>query len=181
MAVTADLEFTEVNVAPVLAVQLPRNCAPDPPSINAAMHEAFESLMSFVTRHHLIPNGQPRAIYNSYSPAGVSFIVAVPVTSAPSKPIDEMPFQVDTLPAFSAYRFTHHGPYPELAQTYNRITIFMKEKGWMTSEADWERYMPMWEEYRNDPRTTAPADLITYIYLPAAGQSRAKGAGSAIV
>jgi len=36
----------------------------------------------------------------------------------------------------------------------------------MQSEADWARYTPMWEEYRNDPETTPEAELLTYIYLP---------------
>ena len=71
-------------------------------------------------------------------------------------------------PTAKAYRFTHRGPYPDLAQTYRRITAFMKEKGWMESEADWSRYMPMWEEYLNDPETTPPAELLTYIYLAVA-------------
>jgi effector-binding domain-containing protein len=53
-------------------------------------------------------------------------------------------------------------------QTYGRISAFMKEKGCMQSEADWARYMPMWEEYLNDPATTPPTELMTYIYLPVA-------------
>ena len=51
-------------------------------------------------------------------------------------------------------------------RTYNRITALLKEKGLMESEADGSRYMPMWEEYINDPGTTPAADLVTYIYLP---------------
>jgi AraC family transcriptional regulator len=42
----------------------------------------------------------------------------------------------------------------------------MIEKQWMKSEADWARYMPMWEEYLNDPDSTPAAELVTYIYLP---------------
>jgi len=33
MPVATDLEFAEVQVLPALAVQLPGQCAPDPPSI----------------------------------------------------------------------------------------------------------------------------------------------------
>ena len=63
-------------------------------------------------------------------------------------------------------RLTHHGPYADLAQTYSGITAFMIEKQWVRSEADWVRYMPMWEEYMNDPGPTPAAELMTYIYLP---------------
>jgi effector-binding domain-containing protein len=166
--VTTDLEFVEVQVSPALAVQLPCQCAPDPPSIGAAMHAAFDALGSFVARHGLSPNGQPRAIYTAYGAGGVSFIVALPVVSGPPTAVDEPPIRVDTLDAIKAYRFTHHGPYADLAKTYNRITAFMKEKGWMQSEADWMRYMPMWEEYLNDPEKTPAEELATYIYLPVA-------------
>ena len=36
-----DLEFSEVEVAPALAAQVPGTSAPDPPSISAAIGEAF--------------------------------------------------------------------------------------------------------------------------------------------
>lgn len=164
---TASLEFTEVHVGPALAAQLSSRSAPDPASISAAMHSAFGALMGFVCAHQLQMNGQPRAIYTAYSPEGVEFTVALPVAAGPdpSSP-DDSAFHVTGLPPCQALRFTHHGPYPELARTYNQITEFMKEKGWMQSEADWIRYMPMWEEYLNDPETTPPAELKTYIYLP---------------
>jgi hypothetical protein len=168
MPVVAELEFAEVQVGPALAVQVPGQSAPDPPSIGAAMHAAFDSLGSFVTRHGLTPNGQPRAIYTAYGAGGVSFIVALPVVAGPPAAVDEPPIRVDTLGATKAYRFTHRGPYAALAKTYNQITVFMTEKGWMQSEADWMRYMPMWEEYLNDPETTSEEELATYIYLPVA-------------
>ena len=44
----------------------------------------------------------------------------------------------------------------------------MRGKGLMESEADWMKYMPMWEEYLNDPATTPEAELVTHIYLPIA-------------
>jgi effector-binding domain-containing protein len=167
MTTAIALEFAEVNAPPALAVQAPGQSGPDPGSIGAAMQNAFGTLMSFVTRHRLAMNGHPRAIYTAYGPEGISFIAALPVAAGPAEGVAEPRIHVDVLPAARAYRFTHRGPYADLAQTYNRITEFMKEKGWMRTEADWVRFMPMWEEYLNDPETTSPADLLTYIYLPA--------------
>lgn len=166
MPVSTDLEFAEVQVGSALAVQLPGHCAPDPPSIGSAMRVAFDALGSFVARHGLTANGQPRAIYTDYGAGGVSFVVALPVIAGPTTVVDDPAIRVDTLGAAKAYRFTHHGPYTDLATTYNQITAFMKEKGWMESEADWMRYMPMWEEYLNDPEKIPAAELATYIYLP---------------
>ena len=81
MATATALEFAEVQVAPALAVQLDLECGPDAASIGAAMRTGFESLMSFVNRHSLVPDNQPRAIYG---PGGVSVTLALPVAAAPA-------------------------------------------------------------------------------------------------
>ena len=163
-----ELEFSEVEVSPTLAAQVPGQSAPDPASISAAIGAAFDTLMGFLGQHALTPTAPPRVIYTSYGPEGVSFTVALPVAAAPAAPASDTPVTVDTLSGAKAYRFTHLGPYKNLMGTYGRITAFMKSKGWMESDADWARYMPMWEEYLNDPDKTPEADLLTYIYLPVA-------------
>jgi effector-binding domain-containing protein len=167
MSTFSDLEFTEVNVSPVLAAQIPAESGPDPASISGAMGSAFGALMGFMQKNALIPTAPPRAIYTSYSPEGTKFIVAMPIAN-PSSPIKGDPGFVDTLSGGKALRFTHHGPYPDLMKTYERITQFLLEKGFMKSEADWAKFMPMWEEYLNDPTTTPEAELATFIYLPIA-------------
>jgi effector-binding domain-containing protein len=161
-----DLESAEVEVAPTLVVQVPGRSAANPAEISKAMGVAFGELMGVVQRHKLVPSGPPRAIYTSHGAEGVKFLVVVPITSPPAEPIEDGPGSVDTLAGTKALRFTHHGSYKDLMQTYGRITEFMKARGLMQSEADWARYMPMWEEYLNDPHTTPETDLLTYIYLP---------------
>jgi AraC family transcriptional regulator len=91
------------------------------------------------------------------------------VVAGLAEPGEDATISVARLPGARTYRFTHRGPYAELARTYGRITAFMLERGLMRSEADWPLYMPMWEEYANDPRTTPPAQLLTYIHLPVSG------------
>jgi effector-binding domain-containing protein len=167
MVTATDLEFAEVNVAPALVIEYPTHSSMDPAAIGAASRSAFAALMSFIGRHGLTPNGAPRTIYTEHGAGGVSFNVVMPVVKGPAVAFDEPPIRVDTLAGTRAYRFTHHGPYQGLAQTYNHITEFMTEKGWMKSPADWAKYMPMWEEYLNDPTCTPPTELKTYIYLPA--------------
>jgi effector-binding domain-containing protein len=160
------LEFTEVEVPPILAAQMPGQCAAEPAAIAAAMGETFGKLIAFVGQHALVPSGPPRAIYTAYIPDGVQFITALPIAAPPARPAEAGPGFVETLPAKKAMRFTHRGPYANLATTYGQITEFLKAKGLMQTEADWARYMPMWEEYLNDPHTTPEAKLMTYIYLP---------------
>ena len=162
-----NLEFAEVEAPPVLAVQVPGQSAPDPASISAAIGAAFGTLIGFMSRQALPPGAPPRVIYTAYGPEGVSFTVAMPLAAAPPAPVDAPPVTVGTIPGGKAYRFSHRGPYRNLMQTYGGITALLKAKGWMQNEADWARYMPMWEEYRNDPEKTPEAELLTYIYLPA--------------
>ncbi|MBN1359694.1 MAG: GyrI-like domain-containing protein [Sedimentisphaerales bacterium] len=163
-----DLEFTEVEMAPVLAAQIPGKSSTEPASIAQAMRSAFEALMGLIQANKLSPAGPPRAIYKTYGGDGVEFVVALPLAKPPASPIADGSGFVDTLAGTKALRFTHRGSYQGLAATYGQITEFMKAKGLMQTEADWARYMPMWEEYLNDPHTTPEAELLTYIYLPAA-------------
>jgi len=166
MSIQEELEFCEVSVPPVLAVQVPGRSGSDPASISAGIGAAFGTLAEFIGRHGLTPAGPPRAIYTAYGPEGVSFTVVMPV-AAGTTAAAEPPVEVGSLAGGRAYRFTHRGPYRDLMQTYGRITAFLKATGRMESEADWARYMPMWEEYQNDPEKIPEVDLLTYIYLPA--------------
>ena len=160
------LEFAEVNVPPTTAVQVPGESGADAASISSAVQACFSTPMNCVERHGLIPAGPPRVRYFSFDPEGTSFQVAMPILP-PQAPVEDPEITIDVLPAAKQYRFTHRGAYAGLAQTYGEITEFMKSKGLMQTDDDWANYMPMAEEYPNDPSTTPQAELLTYIYLPA--------------
>jgi len=166
--IATEIEFAEVQVPSALALQVPGRCGPPPACIGEAIKTALGKVMTILCQHSLAPAGAPRVIYNSYGADGVSFTVAMPVSAASAGPVDDPSCELKTLGGSKAYRFTHHGPYSNLAQTYGQITAFMKAQGWMQSEADWAKYMPMWEEYTSDPQKTPESDLLTYIYLPVA-------------
>jgi effector-binding domain-containing protein len=90
----------------------------------------------------------------------------MPVSADVSRDVGEGPVTVGEVPGGKALRFTHRGPYPKLMQTYEQITAWMKTEGMLGTDADWAKYMPMWEEYLNDPESTPEDDLITHIYVP---------------
>ena len=166
MPIQTEVEFAEVEVAPALAVLVPGRCAADPSSITASITQAFETLKGYMGRHGLAPIAPPRTIYTAYGPQGVEFTVAMPILAPQPAPASEPPAVIDNIRGTKAYRFTHHGSYSTLMQTYGQITVWLKERGLLQSEADWEKYMPMWEEYLNDPESTPEAGLLTYIFLP---------------
>jgi effector-binding domain-containing protein len=159
-----DLEPAEVP--PVLAVQLSDRCSPAPEAIKDAMGRSFGALMGFIEQHRLVIAGQPRAIYTFYGPEGMDFTVAIPVAAPSAIPPEGGPVTIARVTGGKVLRFIHRGPYHELRTTYNRITQYMQAQGLMKSEADWARYMPMWEEYLNDPDQIPETELQTYIYLP---------------
>lgn len=158
---TQTLQPTEVHSEPVLAAQVDLHCAAN--EIPGTIASGFGTLMGFAARQGVGFGGAPRVIYTGMAPGGVDMTLAIPVTGTP---VGMPPVRVAELPAADTLRFTHIGPYDRLMETYNEITGWMVANGRMQSEADWARYMPMWEEYPNDPQTTPPEQLITYIHLP---------------
>lgn len=164
MAVTA-IEPSRVDVPATRAVMIDRSCAPD--GIPAAMETAFGDLMKIVEEHGIEFAGAPRAIYTAYGQDGVRFTLAIPVAGAVE--LDAKDARTGELPEAKTLRFVHTGPYDRLMQTYAAITSWMVDHKYMKAQSDWDRYMPMWEEYISDPATTPPEELVTWIHLPLTG------------
>src|SRR5512143_3881554 len=156
---TQALQPTEVDTDAVLAAQVDQHCAAE--GIPAAIAAGFGTLMGFAASQGARFEGAPRVIYTAMAEGSCDLTLAIPVAGvlAGVNP----PVRVGELPAAHTLRFTHIGPYDRLRETYNAVTAWMLENGRMASEADWAKYMPMWEEYPNDPRTTPPEQLVTYI------------------
>jgi len=166
MSESPPLQPDRVNVDPVLALKLDAQCGNDPQQIAQAMGQAFGTLGEFAQQYRVQFAGPPRAIYTGYGPEGTRFTVVMPISAEVSRDLAEGPVTVGEVPGGKALRFTHRGPYPNLMQTYERITAWMKTEGMLVTDADWAKYMPMWEEYLNDPESTPQEDLITHIYVP---------------
>lgn len=163
---TQQLESMEVQVDPTPAVQLQSKSNTDPAAIGAAVSAAFTTMSEFLDRSSIQPAGPPRVIYNAWDSNETRFTLAFPVTSPPPEIGTNEAVTVGTLPGVRALRFEHVGPYDTLRSTYDRIDAWLREHKAIDGRADWERYMPMWEEYLNDPQTTPASELITRIYLP---------------
>ncbi|MBI5645842.1 MAG: GyrI-like domain-containing protein [Ignavibacteriae bacterium] len=161
------LHALEVTVPEAIGVQVRSTVGSNPEEIGPAMGAAMGTLMGYIGQHGLQCVGAPRCVYLEYGPDGTTFLTAMPV-AAPPLDAGTGPVSVGPLPSGEAFRFTHTGPYPQIGATYHLITDYMRGKGLMESEADWMKYMPMWEEYLNDPATTPEAELVTHIYLPIA-------------
>ena len=164
---TLDLLPTDVTLAPTPMVQLGGLVADSPSAVGPLVPEAYAQLFAFVGKHGLTVNGPLMTIYYETAPDGrTRFAVAVAVAD-PKRPVPrEGPIQLITRPAMRARQFLHVGPYAGLSSTYGRITDWMLEHGDMREPADWAHFMPMWEEYLDDPGMTPESELRTRIVLP---------------
>jgi hypothetical protein len=161
----AALDVREVSVPSALVIELEMQSGTAPGEIAGAMGNGFATLMRFVHAHKLVITGAPRAIYQSWSGAGTRFSVAMPIVDA-IPDILEQGVTIACIPEQRALRFTHHGSYQAIKDTYARIDTWLRKRGAIKTDADWARYAPLWEEYVSDPNTTPEEELMTYIYLP---------------
>jgi effector-binding domain-containing protein len=160
------LDVREVCAPEALLLELEMRVGPTAGDMAAGMGQAFSTLMALVQDNSLSIAGPPRAIYSSWNGEGTRFTAALPIAKAPDGFVPPQDVRIVSLPEQQALRFTHHGAYAGLADTYRRIDTWLRERGAIKTDADWTRYCPMWEEYMTDPMTTPEEQLLTYIYLP---------------
>lgn len=151
-------------------VQVGGLMADTPSAIGAQVPAAFARLEAYMAHHRLHADGPPMTVYYEMAPDGrTRFAVAIAVVD-PRRPVTRSgSVQCITRPAMRARQFLHVGPYETLAVTYEAITEYLLSTGEMTSPADWARFMPMWEEYLDDPEVVPRSELRTRIVLPLGG------------
>lgn len=159
------LESMEVSVPATLVTECRATSTAEPGAISAAVGAAFQKLETFMKANGIGACGAPRVVYTQWSPNGVQFTAAIPISDVPKDVRDSSDVSIRSLPESSALRFIHRGPYRDVRNTYDRIEAWLRERGGIKTDADWARYSPMWEEYLNDPTTTPESELVTRIYL----------------
>jgi effector-binding domain-containing protein len=172
MTTLTELETVQVHVPPALALLRDGTAGLDPDDVSGAMGAAFAELQAIVTKEHLTTAGPPRGIYTAFAPTGTAFTVALPLTRLDHTAATPPGTRVATIAGGSFTRFVHHGPYHDLPSTYERIEEWLRERGAMTTRADWRRLAPVWEEYVVDQSAMPESELVTYIYVPNDGMAR---------
>ncbi len=165
-------EPERIRTPGTLALLLDRACGPDLREMPAVVGAGFGALAEAMVRRGLRPSGPPRCIYTGMDDSGTRFTLVLPVEEppeglhAPGPGAGPGEVRLGELPAARSLRFLHRGPYDRMAATYDAVTRWMREHGLLREEADWARYMPMWEEYVDDPDRTPPDELRTWIHVP---------------
>ncbi|MBS9475941.1 GyrI-like domain-containing protein [Ancylobacter sp. VKM B-3255] len=124
----------------------------------ASIVATLKEIDAEMARLKLTPHGAPFILYTGTDDAGFEFEAMVPFAGATTeKPGNGIVFSAS--PAGRALRFTHRGPYDAMDPTYEQIANLLDAK-------DLEAQDIYIEEYRSDPRTTAPDDLVIDIWVP---------------
>lgn len=127
--------------------------------------EGFETIVATLKeigaeldRLNLNPSGPPLVVYTATDDAGFDFEAAIPFAGATTEKPNAA-FEFSASPAGKALRFTHRGSFDAMDPTYEQIANLLDAK-------DLEAQDLYIEEYRSDPRTTAPDDLVIDILVP---------------
>lgn len=144
----------DVDLIPGPAVSRRVRGAPD--AMIEILDRGFGELMAAVGRAGLTPANAPIAVFVEIDDRSFSAELMVPLAAAVSGPSPGL--TPTTTPSGRALRVLHVGSYESLEETYAEIETFIEDKGLDIRELFVERYL-------NEPRTTAPMDLRTEVYV----------------
>ena len=131
-----ELDTTQLEAQPILGIRTTVPMA----EIGDTFGPLFGEIHAHIQQSGGTPAGMPLTIYHSMpGPGGnvdleCAIPVASPVTGAGRVKAGE-------LPAGTAARATHMGPYTELPQTWAALTEWMKSTGLNAAGAPWEVYV----------------------------------------
>lgn len=129
---------------------------------------AFEKVLaSCISRQLFEPGARWYGVYFDDSsicaPAQLQSLAGLSVSALPAAERLQAPLQTFTLRAGRYAVLRYRGPYSEMHAVYHWLY-----GQWLANSAFEAADAPVFEEYLNNPRDTAPPDLLTDIYLPLA-------------
>ena len=152
----SQLEIDRVEVAARNILFVTTRSSQDPADIAPAMAQAYAEISLFMNRNGIEMSGQPLAITRAWEEGGYEFDAAIPVDYIPVELSGNI--SAGLSPAGAAVRAVHHGNYDRMMPAYEKLAAYMSAHGLNNGKVSWEHYI-------SDPATTAPQDMVTYIYI----------------
>jgi AraC family transcriptional regulator len=131
--------------------------------------QAFDALYCWLgTRNMITPETRSIGVYQD-DPTAVeeeklrssAGIVVEGLQNASATPPADSPLVETNLTGGKYAVLRHVGPYADMRSAYQwMFGVWLVQSGWEAANA------PIFEEYMNSPRDTAPTELITDIYVP---------------
>lgn len=146
-----------VNIEAIATVGLPHSGA------YMAIGRSFDKLWGLLNARGLVRD-MPRILALYYDDPNLVTEADLRSFACVSLPHDvevAAPLETRIIEGGSYAVITHQGPYAELHTSYDALY-----GGWLPQSGRQVRDAPAFEDYLNDPRSTAPSELLTRIYLP---------------
>lgn len=134
-----DVKIREIKEQPTLVIRESTTMA----SIPSRMGQIFSEIIAFMAESGISPAGAPFSYWHNMNSESMSkgvfdmecgFPVSMPVEGKGQ-------IKASKLPGGKVINATHIGPYETLAETYEAIQAWIKEKGYKVGEDMWETYL----------------------------------------
>ncbi len=147
-------EFKQQAAQPVLAIRT-RTAVQN---LKQTMGQSFGAVAQYLGELGQAPAGPPFAAYHNMDMQNLDVELGFPVAKVlPGKG----QIQAGQIPAGTVASCLYTGPYEGLAQAYEALSQWMKDKGCEATGVAYEMYL-------NDPSQTPPQQLQTLIMFPIA-------------
>ena len=146
----SDIEIVECKAQPTAVYKVETQF----PELSANIRKGMDTVYALLPSLNVAPHGHNVVIYKgAITPGPAPIEVGVIVGGAFAKTGDVEP---STLPAGTAAKVVHVGPYFEMRRSYLRLEAFVAESGRKRTNLSWEIY----GDWQDDP-----AKLETEIYI----------------
>lgn len=129
----------------------------DVASMSAQLGAGYGRLMGYMEENAVPFHTAPICLYHKFEPP--TKVVFQPAMTVTGEVPEAEGMVMGTLSEGMYVRVTHIGPYETMEPAWNALEAYVNENGFTV------RGYPF-EEYINDPQSTAPEELITHIYFP---------------
>lgn len=149
---THPCELIEQPPQPVLSVRTQTSIQELP----QVMGQVYPAIVEHITGQGQQPAGAPFVAYYNMDMAHLDLEIGIPVSEALP---GQGQIQAGQIPGGRLATCLHVGPYDALAATYEALTAWMGEQGYVPSGVAYEMYL-------DDPAHTPPEELRTLVVFP---------------
>jgi effector-binding domain-containing protein len=134
-----DIKIKEIREQPTLTIRETAIMA----SIPERIGQIFSEIIVLLNKKGISPSGAPFAYWHNMNPESISKGVFDMECGFPvGMPFDgEGQIKASKLPGGKVVTAMHIGPYETLAETYEAVQSWIKEKGYHVGEDMWETYL----------------------------------------
>jgi hypothetical protein len=156
------------GIVPILAEVTPQGFAyvsvtttTDPAAIDKAMTDALGKAGEYMKNGNLKQLGAPIAVTRRWDPQAnvYQFDAGFPVDRTDVQPPAGSEAKIDLTYGGTVLKIERRGPHKDFQDVYKQLEAFKAAYALQDNGASWEQYL-------SDPAHTAPADLVTDIYMP---------------